>query len=166
MFYMSGFTQKYTVVHLVEELLPNGYEYSMKDWPVHITLADVFAIEGTWVDLLRDLESGLESQKKFLTEVVDNDLFGVDRSIKVKILKNNSELRELHENIVNTLERHNVIFNSPQYTRSGFKPHSTEQKQASLHMGDTIEFGSITLIDMYPDDNPYKRRILGTIHFS
>lgn len=162
---MAEFTQKYTIVHLLKDL-PSGHEYSMKDWPLHVTLADVFAINGKWSDLFDDLGRSLNQETTFFSKVIVNDLFGENRSVRVKLLENTKELQNLHEKIVDVLERHGVEFNSPQYTRAGFKPHSTDQIEGSVQIGDVVEFGSITLIDMFPNENPYQRRILGTIRFA
>ena len=48
---MPKFTQKYVLVHTFKDL-PDGYEYSMADWPLHVTLADVFSIQGDYKDLI------------------------------------------------------------------------------------------------------------------
>lgn len=162
---MPEFTQKYTIVHLLSDL-PDGFEWSMKDWPLHITLADVFAINKEWRSLFQDLESSLEDQEPIYADVNGEDLFGEDKSIKVKLLENTRELQSLHDLIISILEKYEVIFNSPQYTKAGFKPHSTHQAGAHLNIGDTIKLDSITLIDMFPNSDPYQRRVLGTIHFS
>lgn len=159
---MPAFTQKYTIVQFVKDI-PDGYEYSMEDWPLHVTLADVFAIKGRWRDLFEDLKLSLNMQRAFFSKVAVKHLFGEDRSVKVKLLENTDELQNLHDKIIDTLEKYGVEFNSPQYIRTGFKPHSTDQLESSLEVGDIVEFGSITLVDMFPNKNPYQRRVLGTI---
>jgi len=160
---MSEFTQKYTIVHLFEEL-PDGFEYSMKSWPPHVTLADVFSIDGEWTDLLESLRDALDSKHISISQVNDEDFFGDDRSIQVMLLEKNSKLQHLHDTIVDVLESFKVKFNSPQYTKTGFMPHATKQ-QDGLKMGDLVKFNSITLIDMFPDKDPYQRKVLGTIRF-
>ena len=160
---MPEFTQKYTIVHFFKNL-PDNFEYSMKDWPLHVTLADVFAINGKWSDLFEDLNRSIDEQPAFFSRVVGKDLFGADRSIKVNLLENINELQNLHDKIVDVLEKPGVEFNSPQYTRAGFKPHSTDNFEPGLEIGDIVEIGSITLIDMFPNEDPYQRRVLGTIH--
>ena len=151
---------------LIEDL-PDGYEFSMRYWPLHVTLTDVFAIDGNWINLLDDLKLSFDKiQTPLFSEVVANDLFGEDRSIKVKLLMKTDELQNLHDKIIYDLERHGALFNSPQYTKAGFKPHSAEQSTGSLHIGDIVEFRSITLIDMFPNEDPYHRKVLGTIRFS
>lgn len=159
---MQGFTQKYTFVHLLNEL-PNGYEYSMKDWPLHVTLADVFAIEGNSRDILESLEKKLGSSQPVQSKVIGEKWFGEDRSVHVKLIDNTDELQKLHESIIEALANYGVAFNSPQYVQKGFVPHSTVQSDTQLEINDIVTFDSITLIDMFPDNDPYRRRILGTI---
>ena len=47
---MQNFTQKYTIICLLEEI-PEGYEFSSNTGPLHVTLADTFSIEWS-VDML------------------------------------------------------------------------------------------------------------------
>ena len=162
---MPEFTQKYAIVQFLKDV-PDGYEYPMNNWPIHVTLVDVFAINAEWGDLFDNLRVSLATQTAFFSTVVVKDLFGEERSIKVNLLENTKELQNLHDEIVNTLEKYGVQFNSPQYTRTGFKPHSTEHIEGSLVIGDIVEFSSIALVDMFPNDDPYRRRILGTIHLA
>jgi hypothetical protein len=39
-------------------------------------------------------------------------------------------------------------------------------KSGQLQIDDIVTFDSITLVDMFPDENPCQRRILGTVHFA
>jgi len=162
---MQKLTQKYTIVHLLNDL-PVGYEYSMANWPLHVTLADVFAIGGDLNDLLADLKEQLSARSTVKSEVVGEEWFGEDGSVHVKLLDKTAELQQLHETILAVLERYNVKFNSPEYTKEGFRPHSTVQEDGQLELNDIVTFDSITLIDMFPNEDPAQRRILGTVHFS
>ncbi|MDN5274679.1 MAG: hypothetical protein JWP06_580 [Candidatus Saccharibacteria bacterium] len=161
---MHSFSQKYTLAHTISDL-PDGYEYSMKDWPLHITLADVFAIDGDPGSLLKDIATRLRTYIPVRAEVVDDEWFGEDKSVHVRLLNKTPELQELHETILRVLDGYYVVFNHPEYNGSGFRPHATVQLKEQLALKDVVTFGSITLIDMYPDENPYRRRVIGTIHF-
>lgn len=160
---MTRFTQKYVLVQFLENL-PDGYEYSMKDWPLHVTLADVFAIHGDWTSLLKDLTLSLENERAFFSHTKVKDLFGEDGSIKVILIEKTDELQNLHDTIISVLERHKAVFNSPEYVKAGYKPHATEQAESKLQIGDVVEFNSLTLVDMFPNNDPYQRKILGTVH--
>lgn len=161
---MQRFSQKYTIIQLLEDL-PEGYEYDWKDWPLHVTIADVFAID--WpIDILQSkLEEFTQHQPSFNTTALNDELFGPDRDIRVVLIDKTSELSGLHTRIVKLLEEGNVRFNNPQYTLEGFLPHSTVQRRRRLRQGDSIAFTSISIIDMFPSEDPYRRKVLKTIPF-
>lgn len=161
---MQKLTQKYAIVHLIDNL-PVGYEFSMSDWPLHITLADVFAIDGNSAELIIDLETELSSHPPIQSSVMGDDWFGENKSVHVKLINKTEELQQLHETILSALSNYKVNFNNPKYTRKGFKPHSTVQKSSRLNFDDTVTLDSLSLIDMFPASDPYKRRIVGTIQF-
>jgi 2'-5' RNA ligase len=66
---MQSFSQKDTLVHMIGDL-PDGHEYSMKDWPLHVTLADVFAIQGDPSDLLKKLAIDLTTHIPIQVKVI------------------------------------------------------------------------------------------------
>lgn len=161
---MKKFTQKYVIVYLIKDL-PLGYEYAMSSWPLHVTLLDVFAINGSSTDLIADLEKEFANSRPVTVRVIDKDLFGEDSDIPVALLNKTTELQHLHNKIIGVLKRYDVKFNNPEYVSDGFRPHSTIQKDKQLKIDDIVTVGSITLIDMFPNKDPRQRRILGTIHF-
>lgn len=161
---MQKFTQKYTIVHLMNSL-PGGYEFLMKDWPAHITLADVFAIDGNSTGLLESLREMLSTVGPVQTKVIGEDWFGDDKSIHVMLFEKTNEFQQLHDEIVTVLKQFSVKFNNPEFTGEGFKPHSTVQKDGKLEIGANLTIDSITLIDMFPNDDFKKRKVLGTIKF-
>ncbi len=161
---MQKFIQKYTIVYLINDL-PVGYEYSMKDWPLHITVADVFAVNGNSTQLLESLRERLSTVRPVRSKVIGEDWFGDDKSVHVMLLDNSSEFQRLHDEIVGELEDFGVKFNNPEFTEDGFKPHSTVRKDGKLEIGANLTIDSITLIDMFPNDDFKKRKVLGTIKF-
>lgn len=162
---MTRYTQKYTLAYLLNKL-PDGFEYAREDWPPHVTLADVFAIEGSWHEVIEDLQSTLMNIPPVESYISGEEKFGKDKTIPVQLIRKTNELQALHDLIIDILEAHDATFNSPEFTRDGFKPHSTIQKEGRLQPGDKIRFDSVTLIDLFPSNDPYQRRILGTIPLS
>jgi len=158
------FSQKYTIVKLLDSL-PSGTEWGVDDWPLHVTLADIFAVDGNSSDIIQALDS-IKTNSLVKTKVAGENLFGPEKNIRVKLLENTPELQALHEQILEALKPLNVRFNSPEYTGEGFLPHSTVQKTGELKIDDEITFNSLTLIDMFPDQNGYKRRVLTTLSLS
>ncbi|HUO61948.1 MAG TPA: hypothetical protein VMT96_00665 [Candidatus Bathyarchaeia archaeon] len=87
--------QKYTLVHLIDDF-PDGYEYAKSNWPLHITLADVFAIQGRPDELLGDLRANLASIQPSKTEVVDEAWFGKHHDTHVRLPKKLTQRRRRH----------------------------------------------------------------------
>lgn len=161
---MRKLTQKYALVHLFEDL-PKGYEFSASNWPLHITIADVFAISSRSKELLADL-AGLRTLHPINSEAEDEDWFGENKDIHVHLMTKPIHLQELHEDVLEILSKNSVVFNNPEYTGDGFKPHVTVSKNSTFNIGDSVAVDSITLIDMFPNQDPTKRRIIGTVKFA
>lgn len=112
---------------------------------------------------MRDIEKNLQGKEVASTRIDSDDWFGKDKTVHVKLLEHTDTLQALHELIVDVLEKYEVQFNTPEHIRQGFKPHSTVQKTGQARTGDIVDFDTLTLIDMFPDENPYRRRVLQTI---
>ena len=85
---MAIFTQKYTLIQLLEEI-EDGYEYSSSPWPLHTTIADTFAVDWDKDNLLCRLETLLAKHKIVGTKATDFEFFGADKQIKVTLLELN-----------------------------------------------------------------------------
>lgn len=156
------FTQKYCLVRLLTPL-PDGFEFVMQDWPLHVTLADVFKIDSAPGPVLDRLVEALSHMVPFSSTVTGDEWFGHDRSVHVRLLDRTPELQMLHETCIAVLSEFGVEFNSPQFMRAGFRPHSTVRHDSALALGDAVAFDALTLIDMFPGGDPAKRRIVGTV---
>ncbi|HEU5121234.1 MAG TPA: hypothetical protein VFT59_00165 [Candidatus Saccharimonadales bacterium] len=158
------FTQKYTVMQLLETV-PVGTEFSWTEWPLHVTLADVFKIDWDAPTIHEKLTT--ISHRIAATAIADHDeLFGPEKNVRVTILDMSAELLELHYELVSLLEKGNVVFNNPHYIKEGFRAHATVQSNNRLALGGVVTFNSFTLIDMFPNEDPYRRKVLGTIPFT
>lgn len=162
---MQKFSQKYTLIQLLEPM-PEGTEYDWKEWPLHVTVADIFAIHWDVPTLLEKLSEFAQSRPNATAVVGDDTFFGSERQTRVALLQASPELLALHADVVNLLERGGVVFNHPEFTGSGFLPHSTVQAHARLNKGETVTFDALTLIDMFPHEDPYRRKIVKTFPFS
>jgi hypothetical protein len=157
-----NFTQKYALVQLLEGMA-EGTEYPSSSWPLHVTVADTFAVDWDKNDLRKKLEQLLASLKP-ATAVGDHDeFFGPEKQTHVTILDMSKELVELHYKVVELLESAGAVFNDPQYAKEGFKAHATIQPHARVNKGDDITFNALTIIDMFPNSDPYQRKILKTM---
>jgi 2'-5' RNA ligase len=154
------YSQKYCLVHFISPV-DTGAQFNMSEWPLHITLADVFAVDrqNTTIDI--ELESLCKQQSSITIAALDDSKLG---ETPVVLLHNTSELFKFHSELVSTLEHHGAIFNTPAFTMKGFIPHSTIQDNGRIEIGQEITIDSISLVDMFPDSDWEQRKVLATLN--
>lgn len=161
---MQKFSQKYTIIALLEDK-KEGFEYASNSWPLHVTIADTFAVEWNENDLSTKLAE-LISKKTPVTGVADHDeFFGANQGVQVTLLDMSKELVQLHYDVIALLKSCGAVFNDPQYVEEGFRAHATVQPHARLTLGETIIMTKIAVVDMFPNGDPYQRKILKIINF-
>lgn len=158
---MQQFSQKYTVVQFFEAV-PNGTEFMSSNWPLHATLVDTFAVDWTEEETIVQLTKLLSGMSE-VQSVTKNDLYLGDNRVLVAVLEKTDGLDELHNKLVVLFDKGGLKLNDPQFSRRGFLPHSTVQSHARLYEGDEVLFNALSLVDMFPDKDPYKRRVVATI---
>lgn len=151
-----AYSQKYTLVSFVQPIAI-ATEFDMSDWPLHITLADVFAIDRTVTNIEAKLAAATAELAPVSTRADKEAVLGTTH---VVVLGKNGALLELHRHLVDLLEVNGVIFNTPEFTRDGYLPHCTIQKLERLHSGDKVTVDTIALIDMFPDNDWQRRKVI------
>ena len=159
---MQKFTQKYTIVQFFDDI-DEGYEYSSDSWPLHSTIVDTFAIDWSVDEMASRLKDTLKNHATADSVAEDDRFFGDQGQVQVVLLNRSDSLVELHQDVLTALEDGELKLNDPQFARDGFLPHATVQKHARLKMGDRVQFTALSIVDMFPDEDPYKRKVLRTI---
>lgn len=152
------YSQKYCLVSFILPI-DTGTEFTMADWPLHITLADVFAIDLVGTDIEIKLAELLSNQLAFKTVANKEVILG---TTKVVLLDSSKELTTLHARLVDLLEKHGAVFNTPEFIKEGFVPHCTIQKTRRLYDGDEVTINTIALVDMFPNEDWRQRKIINT----
>lgn len=159
---MTQFTQKYTLIQLFEPIAV-GNEWDWQAWPLHSTIADVFAVDWDEASLLLELAELPSICRPATSAVIGETYFGPDQQAHVMLLDKTSGLVRLHFDVVGMLKKGGWKPNNPEFAEDGFLPHSTVQKHARLYAGDTVTFDALALIDMFPGGDPYRRKIIATV---
>jgi 2'-5' RNA ligase len=153
--------QKYCIVSLLENT-PVGTEFHFKDWPLHLTLAGVFALPS-----ITNLQITLSEATRFIQpfELIADEpaLWGEDGHIHVMKFKMTQEILDLHATLLKTLRSKGAVFNEEIYIGDGYTPHVTDQKHAAIQKGETIKITSISFIDMFVSGDWQQRKILWTL---
>jgi 2'-5' RNA ligase len=157
---MSDFAQKYTVVALLETV-NSGYTFDYTDWPKHLTIAGTFAIDGTLDELEHAILTVAHQTPVTSTIVTGHTAFGPNEDIKVALVELTAALTVIQQKVVASLENIGLKFNDPQYNGPGFRPHITLQHDEKLEIGSEVSVNNLAVIDMFPDNDGYKRRVIG-----
>lgn len=152
------YSQKYTLVHFIHPV-SIGTEFDMYHSPLHTTIADVFAIEREQTSIDKKLAALLASNKPAESYATNESILGTTH---VTLLQKTEPLLRLHNDVVDLLENNGAVFNTPEFTRSGFLPHVTIQQNERISPEEKVIIDSVSLIDMFPDGNWQQRKVLAT----
>lgn len=159
---MQKFTQKYTIICLLEDI-EEGVSFASSDWPLHITLIDTFAIDWNVETLQNKVVEVARVQNSTSTNGVKSEYFGPNKDVHVILLEKNEDLKTIHYALLQILKEGDLRLNDPQYSEDGYLPHSTVQKHRQIKVGDTVSVNNLALIDMFPNEDPYQRKVLKII---
>lgn len=159
---MNRFSQKYAIVHFFDSV-NEGYEYSSDNWPLHTTIVDTFAIGWSVDEMVARLVELLMNYVWADSEVEGDGYFGENGQVRVVLLDRSDSLVALHRDVVRVLENGGLVLNDPQFAGDDFLPHATVQKNSRLHKGDKVRFTALSVVDMFPGGDPYRRKVLKTI---
>lgn len=159
---MQQFTQKYAIIQLFEDM-PVGTQFAGSNWPLHSTIADTFAIDWDVPTMVEKLTELLKNHEQATSVTEDDRFFGDQGQVQVALLKKTDSLVKLHYDVIELLEQGGWKPNDPQFAKEGFLPHSTVQPHARLNKGDEVKFNALSIIDFFPDEDPYQRKLLATI---
>lgn len=152
-------SKKYCLVQSLEPL-NTEQEFASENWPLHCTIAGVFALD--WSEKLRqELDEIISRHNSFQSIAMDEAWFGPDRSIEVRLLEMTSKLYGLHDDVVSFVERHGDKFKEPRFLRQDFHPHVTMQNNKPEN-GESVLFHNLSLIDMSPNADRTRRRVIGS----
>lgn len=159
---MQSFTQKYAIIQLFEDM-PVGMQFSSDNWPLHSTIVDTFAIDWSLPTMTNELTELLGVHSQASSIVKDDRFLGENGQVQVVLLHKTDSLSKLHYDIVARLEEGGLKLNDPQFAKEGFLPHSTVQPHARLNKEDEVTFSALSVIDFFPNNDPYQRKVLATI---
>lgn len=154
-----AFSQKYGLVSFLSPI-DTGAQFTMESWPLHVSICDVFALNWT-PELKEELQSMIASTPLINTKVIGEEWFGSEQDVHVALVEKTSDLDTLHRKFVQMMNEHAGAANSPQYTLDGYRPHISLHQE--IDQTQPILLSNVSLIDMFPDNDPYERKVLETI---
>lgn len=155
-------SQKWCVASFFDDL-PAGFEFAMEEVPLHATLAGVCALPMSGDEIARNLKSAVAHTVPF--EIYGDTQEQWGEGLKVTLIRQSNNFDNLLRLVQATLLEEGAVFNEPQYLGDGFTSHITMQKSGEVLPGESRLISSVSLVDMFPDEDGYRRRIHAVVRF-
>ena len=158
------YSQKYTVVCFFNPQETSN-NFPASEWPLHVTVLDTFKTEWQLSTLSKALGEVAATIAPFDTVPIQKAMLGKDKNVPVKLLQIRGAISTLHSKLMNLVDKGSFIFNTPEFVGSGFLPHATDQEDSQVEVGKPYRLGSISLVDMFPNNDHTRREVVGTFSF-
>jgi 2'-5' RNA ligase len=137
--------------------LAAGDEFTVAEWPLHVTLVEPFQTELGAPDVARVLRSEVAGVGVVRATAGEEALFGRRRDVPVTLVRDGGALGSLRERAVGALRDVGIDVGR---TRVEFRPHVTRKHHGRLRTGQRVELGTVALIDMRPPEGSHHRRVV------
>lgn len=121
----------FIVVHFVEQQL-EGWEFKRAHWPLHITLVPWFTVADEEATN-RSLERIAQATSPMTLKVGGIENFGMTRDIPVNVIVNQAPVRELHNDLIETLLDTDKDFSEQNFVGKEFMAHITRHEVDKKH---------------------------------
>lgn len=140
--------------------LERGDEFTVADWPLHVTVVEPFESDATPAELVAALAPVALGSREIRTTAGEDAMFGRNRDVPVSLIRDGGELRMLREDALAALAPHGLNLGR---VRQDFRPHVSAKRHGRLHSGDRVRFDRLTLIDMRPPTGSHHRAVVGVL---
>ena len=137
-----------------------GDRFSTREWPLHVTLVQVFASDATPARVGSCLAVVAAAASPITAVAGEDEDFGPSRTIPVTVIEPSVELDALHAACVMALDRLGPVYENPEYMDEGYRPHVTVKRHQRVTAGDRLELRQIALVDMDPGQREGGREVL------
>lgn len=154
-------SQKYVIVHFIDKA-NTPQEFPASEWPLHVTLLANFTLGKPIEQLEKELADYVQHAKPFDIMADGEAFFGPKQNVHVSLIKPNDEIIAMHNTLAAITKQLDAVYDEPAFMGEGYRPHATIQAKARLADKQSVPLDDITLVDMYPDENINRRRIIKT----
>ncbi len=138
-----------------------GDRFLTRDWPLHITIVPVFTADAT----LEHVADALYGQRLTVTGGGE-ERFGRGNSVRVTVIEPTPNILSLHRGLLQNLAPLHPVFDEPDFTGDGFRPHVTRRAFGGVERGAVLELDQLAVVDMTPGQPDRMRRVLAVIPLS
>ena len=147
------------VVVLPLEPLDAGSAFTLREWPLHLTVAPTFDAVSL-AEVISVLAPLSVNQPAISVRAGRSEGFGRALSRPATVIEESECLLRLHEALCASLTRIGAEFDHPDFTGPGYRPHVTKTRTASVQDGEAFELRQVTVVDMAPHGDLGVRRVV------
>lgn len=137
--------------------LEAGDEFTVAEWPLHVTLVEPFSTELPAATVAGALARVAAGATMIHAAAGADAMFGRRRDVPVTLVREGGELSALRERALAALGMVGVDLGRP---RPDFRPHVTHKDHGRLRFGDRVALECLALIDMRPPEGSHHRRVV------
>jgi 2'-5' RNA ligase len=142
--------------------LAAGDEFTVADWPLHVTLVEPFSTELTAADVTAVLAPVAGRASVIRAGAGAESMFGRRRDVPVTLVRDGGELTALREQALAALGAVGIDLGR---SRLEFRPHVTHKHHGRLRFGERVVLECLALIDMHPPEGSHHRRVVAAWRF-
>jgi len=140
--------------------LERGDEFTVAEWPLHVTVVEPFESSETPERLVAALAPVAARAHTVRTTAGEDAWFGRRRDVLVSLVRDGGEIAALRDAALAALAPLGL---DPQRVRPDFRPHVTVKRHGRLFPGDHVVFDRLALIDMRPPAGSHHRAVVGLL---
>ncbi|GAB4098480.1 2'-5' RNA ligase family protein [Sinomonas halotolerans] len=140
-----------------------GERYSVRDWPLHVTVAPVFRTTAGTSVLAHVLGDAARDHPALACTAGAEALFGARHDTPVTLIEPHQGLRELHAWLSKRLAAEfagRFGYENPHFAGAGFSPHVTATNRGRAVPGQGLALGQLALVDMAPGPGPGRPEVV------
>jgi hypothetical protein len=142
--------------------LSAGDAFTLREWPLHVTVAPTFVIKSGLPGVLPAINPILISRRSLRLSVGPEEAFGRAQNVPVSLIEPTMEIRGLHLRLISALLAVGAQFDDPEFIGAGFRPHVTLKGASRLHSGSDLTFRQVAVVDMAPAGERRLREVVWT----
>ncbi|MBT2500387.1 2'-5' RNA ligase family protein [Agromyces sp. ISL-38] len=139
--------------------LAAGAEFTVAEWPLHVTLIEPFSTELPASAVATVIGRIAHQADTVHASGGEEAMFGRRRDVPVTLVRDGGELEALRSRALDALREEGVDFG---HVREEYRPHVSRKQDRRLRWGERVELGTIALIDMRPSAGSHHRNVIAT----
>ena len=138
-----------------------GDEFTVADWPLHVTLVEPFQAELAASEVAAAIRRVAETAEPVRASAGEPAMFGRRRDVPVTLVRDGGELAGLRTRTLDSLREAGIDM-ARLRARTDFRPHVTRKRHAHLSPGDRVVLDTVALIDMRPAEGAHHRSVVAS----